>query len=53
MWKEKNQWSDEKDRKAQILFNITFSLIALDAYRLTKQYNNRLNNEIFPELAIK
>ena len=51
--KEKNQWSDEKERKAQILFNITFSLIALDAYRLTKQYNKRLYNAIFPELAIK
>ena len=51
--REKNQWSDEKNRKAQILSNITFSLVALDAYRLTKQYNERLYNTIFPELAIK
>ena len=51
--REKNQWSDEKNRKAQILSNITFSLVALDAYRQTKQYNERLYNAIFPELAIK
>ena len=51
--RKKNQWSDQKNKKAQVIFNITFSLITLDAYRLTKQYNKRLYNTIFPELAIK